>query len=184
MTDRQIIDQSNDYYKKVELIRRPLLNYTRSKIYGAGNAEDIVQNTILILCQKMNHFDPNKSFHGWAFRICNFQIKKFLTKSKRNREYPVENVTDLCKEKEEAVSEKIISNENLFDKMSQIELFKSKLSPQQAKVFCFILNGTSRLEARNILGMTENTFNATYIRVIKKCKKILKNEQKKKSLFA
>ena len=107
MTDRQIIDQSNDYYKKVELVRPQLLNYTRSKIYGTGNAEDIVQNTILILCQKMNDFDPNKSFHGWAFKICNFQIKKFLTKSKRNREHPVGDITDLCKEKSEAVLEKL-----------------------------------------------------------------------------
>ena len=41
------------------------------------------------------------------------------------------------------------------------------------------MNGTSRREARNILGMTENTFNTTYIRVIQNCKKILKNEQKK-----
>lgn len=184
MTERQIIDQSNDYYKKVELIRPQLLNYARSKIYGSGNAEDVVQNTILILCQKMNDFDPNKSFHGWAFRICNFQIKKFLTKSKRNREYSVEDITDLCKEKSEAVSEKIILKENLSDKISHIELFKSKLSPKQLKVFCFIMNGTSRREARNILGMTENTFNTTYIRVIQNCKKILKNEQKKESVFA
>ena len=184
MTERQIMDQSNDYYKKVELIRPQLLNYTRSKIYGTGNAEDIVQNTILILCQKMNDFDPNKSFHGWAFKICNFQIKKFLTKSKRNREHPVGDITDLCKEKSEAVSEKIISNENLCDKINHVELFKSKLPPKQLKVFCFILNGTSRLEARSILGMTENTFNATYIRAIKNCKKILKNEQKKESIFA
>jgi len=176
MSNRQIIDGPNNYYKKVELIRRPLLNYARSKIYGAQNAEDIVQNTILILCQKMNQFDPNKSFHGWAFKICNNQMKNYFRKVKRNKEDCVEYISDVCKEKSDSSVEKIISKENLYDKTNNIQLFKSKLSPKQSKVFCFIMDGISRREARKILGMTENAFNTTYSRVVENCKKILENE--------
>lgn len=184
MTERQIIDQSNDYYKKVELIRRPLLNYARSKIYGSGNAEDIVQNTILILCQKMNDFDPNKSFHGWAFKICNFQMKNYFRKVKRNKEDCVEYINDVCEEHSDSSVEKIISQENFSKRLNNIKLLKSKLSPKQSKVFHHILSGRSRLETRKALGMKESNFNLTYTRIIKNCKKILKNEQKKESIFA
>ena len=123
MTDRQIIDQSNDYYKKVELIRRPLLNYTRSKIYGAGNAEDVVQNTLLILCQKMNQFDANKSFHGWAFKICNFQIKKYLSTLKRRKEDCFANLGQFYDKQEEASVEKIILKEELTNRINNIKLY-------------------------------------------------------------
>lgn len=184
MTNREIIESSTDYYKKVELIRPSLLNYARSKIYGAGNAEDIVQNTILILCQKMNQFDPNKSFHGWAFRICNFQMKNYFRKVKRNKEDCVECISDICKEQSDSSVEKIISKENSSNRLNNIQLFKSKLPPKQLNVFLRILSGSSRLEARKALGMKESNFNLTYIRTIENCKKILKNEQKKESLFA
>lgn len=177
MTDRQIIEGSTDYYKKVELIRRPLLNYAKAKIYGAGNAEDVVQNTILILCQKINHFDPNKSFNGWAFRICNFQIKKYLTKKKRNREDSFEDSSAFSDEEIEAPAEMVILEEDSQDELDNIELLKSKLPPKQLEVFTHILNGTSRLKARRALGMKETTFNTTYFRTIKNCQKILANER-------
>jgi len=177
MTDRQIIDKSNDYYKKVELIRRPLLNYTRSKIYGAGNAEDVVQNTLLILCQKMNQFDANKSFHGWAFKICNFQIKKYLSTLKRRKEDCFANLGQFYDKQEEASVEKIILKEELTNRINNIKLLESKLSPKQSKVFSRILSGSSRLEARKALGMKESNFNLTYIRTIKNCLKILDDAQ-------
>ena len=176
MTDRQIIDQSNDYYKKVELIRRPLLNYARSKIYGAQNAEDIVQNTILILCQKMNEFDANKSFHGWAFKICNFQIKRFITERLRNKEHCMENFEDLISGASDSCTDKIIQKEELKSKLKSVKYLKSKLPPQQLKVFNYIIRGVPRKKARKLMNLGETHFNLTYYRAIQSCKKILKNE--------
>ena len=176
MTDRQIIDKSNDYYKKVELIRRPLLNYARSKIYGAQNAEDIVQNTILILCQKMDEFDTNKSFHGWAFKICNFQIKKFITQKFRNKEDCIEHLEDLTNGTSESCVNQIIQKENLKSKLEAVKYLKSKLPPQQLKVFNYIITGVSRQKARKLMNLNQKHFNLTYYRAIQSCKKILKNE--------
>ena len=176
MSNRQIIDKLNDYYKKVDLIRRPLLNYARSKIYGVQNAEDIVQNTILILCQKMNEFDANKSFHGWAFKICNFQIKKYLTALKRRKEESYADPDEFSDKQEPGSVEKIISDEKLADRINNIKLLKLNLPPKQSEVFSYILNGSSRLEARKFLNMKKNNFNTTYSRVIKNCIKILKKE--------
>jgi len=176
MTNRQIIDDSKDYYKKIELVRRPLLNYARSKIYGAQNAEDIVQNTILILCQKINDFDANKSFHGWEFKILKFQMNNYFRKVKRNKEDCVEYISDICTEESNSALDKIISKEKFDEKMIKIQSLKYRLPPRQSKLFRYISDGLSRLEARKSLGMTEINFNTTYSRTIKNAIKILKNE--------
>ena len=178
MSDRQIIDQCRNYSKKIELIRRPLLNYTKSKIFGFGNAEDIVQDSLIILFEKMNDFDANKSFHGWAFAICNFQIKKYLTSRKRNKEYCVERFNDSCLGQTNSSVKIITAKEDLKNKLEMVKYFKSKLPPQQLKAFKYIEDGLSRKEARELMKLNESHFNLTYHRAVQSCKKILKKSLK------
>jgi len=178
MSNRKIIDECPNFYKKIELIRRPLLNYTKSKIFGFGNAEDIVQDSLIILLQKMNDFDSNKSFHGWAFAICNFQIKKYLTSRKRNKEYCVERFDDSCLGETNSSVKIINKKEDLKGKLETVKYLKSKLPPKQLRVFKYITSGMSRKEARELMELNESHFNLTYYRAIQSCKKILKNSSK------
>ena len=50
-----------------------------------SEAEDILQETNLILCQKANEYDPSGHFQGWAFKIARFQVMKHMTKVKRSK---------------------------------------------------------------------------------------------------
>ena len=79
------INSEKCYSNKLKLIRPKLLSYARSKVHDSHQAEDIVQDVLFILSEKSNEFEPNKSVYSWAFKICNFQIRAFLTKSKRNK---------------------------------------------------------------------------------------------------
>ena len=63
-------------------------------IPNKSEAEDILQETNLILCQKAGEYDPNKHL-GWAFKIARFQMMKHLTNSKRNK---IQFSTDLFEE--------------------------------------------------------------------------------------
>ena len=48
-------------------------------------AEDILQETNKILCEKADTYDPSKRFSAWAFTIARYQILAATTKQKRNR---------------------------------------------------------------------------------------------------
>jgi RNA polymerase sigma-70 factor (ECF subfamily) len=48
-------------------------------------AEDVLQETNKILCEKADTYDPGKQFSAWAFTIARYQILAATTKHKRNR---------------------------------------------------------------------------------------------------
>lgn len=179
MITKADVDSLGCYSKKMALMSRVLTNFVKSKVYNHSDAQDVVQNTLLILSQKRNLFDPNKSFYNWAFKICQFQIKKYLTQYKRNIKRSFGGINELFCQEPDSPLDKIISGEILSNKLNSIELLKIKLPLRQSQVFNHIINGTSRAESRRILGMKENNFNRTYFGTIKSCKKILsksKNE--------
>ena len=76
---------NSNYSTLINSIYPALLNYSKSKIFNKSDAEDIAQDTIEILVNKQNEFDSSKSFNGWAFKICYYQIKAFLSKRGRNK---------------------------------------------------------------------------------------------------
>lgn len=64
-----------------------IFSFVRSRIYEKSCAEDVTHEVFLILCSKQHDYDPNKSLKAWCFSIARFQILKFITNSKRNKEY-------------------------------------------------------------------------------------------------
>ena len=86
---------SVEYSQKLTAIQKSLYAFILSMIPNKSEAEDILQETNLILCQKAGEYDPNKHFQGWAFKIARFQMMKHLTNSKRNK---IQFSTDLLEE--------------------------------------------------------------------------------------
>ena len=74
-----------EYSRKLTAIQRPLYAYILSLLPNRSDAEDILQETNLILCRKADEYDPNKHFQGWAFRIARYQIMAHMTKAKRSK---------------------------------------------------------------------------------------------------
>lgn len=184
MTIREKIDSIDNYQQQLRLIERPLLEFTFSRVFDKSSAEDIVHDVLLILCAKANQFDSNKSFHGWAFKICNFQIKKYLTKQKRNREDPHEFIWDLTRDScEPDPAELIREKEDKSELNKIIDFLLNNLPPQQKQVMECIMNGMSRKDARVFMNLKERHFNLAYYRTVKSCKKILENERKKESIL-
>ena len=75
------------YEIKMDLIRSPLLNFCQSRIFIKEDAQDIVNDVLFILWSKRNEYNPNKHFYAWAFNICKFQIRKYLTSNKRLKKH-------------------------------------------------------------------------------------------------
>lgn len=172
----QYIDQLDSYSEKLKLIGRPLLNFTCSRIEEYSSAQDVVQDTLLILCQKRNEYNPNKSFHGWAFRICKFQILKYFTNRKRNKED--------CREDFDSLIEEIV--EESMESISEeymVEILKNKLSPTQKIVLSYVLEGLPRKEICSLMNMREQTLNQNYRRLVLNSRKILQSQKLNKDFF-
>ena len=73
------------YHSKIKSIQPNLAKFVRSRVYRREDAEDIVQNTNVILVNKRKDYDKNKNFQSWVFTIAGWQIKRYLTELQRSR---------------------------------------------------------------------------------------------------
>jgi len=152
MDVKEKVNSESLYSEKIRLIRPKLYSLARSKIFNNLDAEDIVQNTISILIEKQTSYREDGNFWGWAFRILNFQIMRFLTESKRNREDASDYSTDSF-----AYSLHHIENQMPFDPILKKELHdqqmsilhdikNSKMPPRERQFFEYQLEGWSKQE--------------------------------------
>ena len=76
---------SFEFSQDLTSIQKSLYGYILSLLPNRSDAEDVLQETNLILCKKATEFDPKGHFQGWAFKIARYQVMSHLTKSKRSR---------------------------------------------------------------------------------------------------
>jgi RNA polymerase sigma-70 factor (ECF subfamily) len=76
---------SIEYSQKLTSIQKSLYAFILSLFPNRTEAEDILQETNLILCKKASEYDPKGHFQAWAFKIARFQVMKHLTKKKRSK---------------------------------------------------------------------------------------------------
>lgn len=187
MINKALIDKTKNYDEKINLIRKPISRYVLSRIFNYSDAQDIIQNTLIILAEKVNEFDSNKSFYSWAFEISKFQIKKYLTDKKRNPEdcmgdVDFQRVNKGCIDQDfrpindqilESPYDLLIQKENRKITEQKIKLIKNSLSPKQKIAFAYFLKGLPRKHIRALMNMKKVALNATYRRMIENAKKIL-----------
>lgn len=157
-------------------MRKPLLKYTYCRVYNKDDAEDIVQDALLILHSKMNENNPNKSFYNWALAICKFQILKYLTIHKRNKIYLIEDL--------EVTSDSLsyCCNNDPFNNFCNIEKIPiwTEINPflnnTEKKVFNLCLSGSSPKEIMFELKLTQSHYSVSKARALKKAKKLLKDK--------
>ena len=172
---KEKVDSQKDYAKKVSLVRLPILNFCRSKIYNSSNAEDVCQNVLLILSQKANEYDPNKSFYSWAFKICHFQILAYFTKSKRNLEDSSDSISSRSVFLSDP-SEILMEAEINEYKEELINNLKNKLQPQQKRWYKHSMDGKSKSEIKKIMQISDCNYNALRFRTIKKFRELIQEE--------
>lgn len=101
------ISPSADFLAKVTRSQRPLYGFIVTLIGGGVDAEDILQETNLVLWRKAAEYDPTRDFMSWAMRIAQLQAMAHLKKRRRR---PVFD-TDLL----ERIAEDSIEDRDLAD---------------------------------------------------------------------
>jgi RNA polymerase sigma factor (sigma-70 family) len=182
--EKDKIDKEKSYDLKLKLISSPLLRYTRSRIFNRSDASDVTQEVMLILSLKRDSFDSNKSFYGWAFRICHFQILKYLTDKKRSKEVGMAASEDSLLASLNHFDAKCpldyaLSREILDERNAMLNRFSKYLNPKQKALFNHSLEGKSNKEIMEIMGINPRDFYSTKGRTIKKLKSLIKKSWRK-----
>jgi RNA polymerase sigma-70 factor, ECF subfamily len=64
-----------------------LFGYIYSLVRDLDDADDLFQQTSLVLWDKFDQFDPGKSFINWACGVARFEVLNFLRSRSRKRLY-------------------------------------------------------------------------------------------------
>jgi RNA polymerase sigma-70 factor (ECF subfamily) len=70
-----------------------LLGYIYSLVRDLDDADDLFQQTSLVLWDKFDQFDATRSFVGWACGVARFEVLNFLRARNRDRLYFSDELT-------------------------------------------------------------------------------------------
>lgn len=140
-----------------------IFSFIRSRIYDKSCAEDVTHEVFLILCSKQHDYDPNKSFKAWCFSIARFQILKFITNCKRNKEH---NFASLYAEDSNIDEDDLPSNnpnpfqifnskERSLEKQQAIKsVYEKYMTPKEKCFFCCEFSSLSKEDTCKIMNLS------------------------------
>ena len=127
-------------------VQRNLYAFILSLLANRSDAEDVLQETNLILCQKSKEYDPEGNFRSWAFNIARYQVLAHLTKKRRSKiHFSNELVETLASEEFDSQKHRItqralqICYDLLPEHMKEIARLRFK-EDQSMKQICKALN--------------------------------------------
>jgi RNA polymerase sigma-70 factor (ECF subfamily) len=85
--DREALEQL------LRSVQQPLRGYL-SGLVGSADAEDVLQDVLLIVARKLSWLDDPHVFRAWAFRIASRSAFRYLKRRKRWANTEVEDVLD------------------------------------------------------------------------------------------
>ncbi len=84
---RDTQDDRADYAALLRLHQTQLFGYIYSLVRDLDDADDLFQQTSLVLWDKFDQFDRSKSFINWACGVARFEVLNFLRSRSRKRLY-------------------------------------------------------------------------------------------------
>jgi len=172
------------YKAEINKLQPRLFSFIKSKIFNFHDAQDILQNVNLILLNKEGDYDKNKSLQGWAFKIAKFQIKGYLSSSKR-RGQKEKDQKDLTFSSffvnkwggKTAIIDSFDCPNSIIEEKERDEILNKKLlfrkkllSQNQLKIIDMYSEGMSQKEISKALNMKLSTVSVTKSRAIERMK--------------
>ena len=84
--DRQAtaVDRQDEFMRLFVHVQPRLHGYIRALLPNRSDAEEVLQETAVVLWKKFGEFEPGTDFARWATRIARLQVLCFYKKNKRN----------------------------------------------------------------------------------------------------
>lgn len=91
----QHLADSAAFVREVTANQRRLYAFILSLVRRPSDADDVLQETNLVLWQKSAEFTPGTNFIAWSFRIARFQVMALRKRQKRSHEAFDDELLDL-----------------------------------------------------------------------------------------
>jgi RNA polymerase sigma-70 factor (ECF subfamily) len=78
-------EQQQEYIRLITQNQRAVHSYIMTMVRHSSIADDILQETNLVLWNKFDEYNPNMSFRAWACRIGYYQTLTYLNKERRRK---------------------------------------------------------------------------------------------------
>ncbi|MBI1369426.1 MAG: sigma-70 family RNA polymerase sigma factor [Planctomycetes bacterium] len=148
-------EQHNAFARLFVSSQHRVYGYIASLLPQADDAEEVFQQTSLILWQKWEAFDLSRDFVAWACGIAHFEVMNFLRRRRPGRVYLSESVM------EKLSSDRLADGHEPDRRGEALSACLAKLSDDQRQLIerCYIRSNTINAVAQEM----GRTANAVYI---------------------
>ncbi len=80
-------EQRAEFASRLARHQAQLFGYIYSLVRDLDDADDLFQQTSLVLWDKFDQYDPSRSFVGWACGVARYEVLNFLRSRSRDRLY-------------------------------------------------------------------------------------------------
>ncbi len=171
-------DESYERFVTLFTRNEPALRaFVRSLTYSWDDADEVMQNTGLVLWRKFDEFDPTTNFMRWACVVARFEVLAWRRDKARDRHVFDEDLVNILAEEAED------KHETLSDERRALESCLRKLPEKQRKIVMAAYEPGVRLnQVAEALGKTATAFYKTLNRArggLLKCieSEVLKEER-------
>jgi RNA polymerase sigma-70 factor (ECF subfamily) len=149
--------------------------HARRMVGNHSDADEIVQEVLLVIYNKLFTFKFESSFYSWIYRITATRSINFIKKRNIKKIFSLE---DFINKKDEKIS--IDKNVEIQEEISLIEKKLQLLPVKQREVFIMrAFNQLNYDEISEITGKSVGTLKANYFHALNKIKDIIKDEKDK-----
>jgi RNA polymerase sigma-70 factor, ECF subfamily len=158
-----------------------LINKYQQKIYWHArrmtgshlDADEVVQEVLLVLYNKLKDFQFKSSLYTWIYRITSTRSINYLNKRKIRSFLSFEDMNT----SEVGVREDIVNDIDTKDKIKKLDQFLQTLPVKQREIFIYRnIEGLSYEEISEITGKSIGGLKSNYFHAFNKISEMMKNE--------
>jgi RNA polymerase sigma-70 factor, ECF subfamily len=158
-----------------------LINKYQQKIYWHArrmtgshlDADEVVQEVLLVLYNKLKDFQFKSSLYTWIYRITSTRSINYLNKQKLKKFLYFDDISTL----ETGTKEDIVNDIDIKDKIKKLDQFLQILPAKQREIFILRnVDGLSYEEISEITGKSIGGLKSNYFHAINKISEMMKNE--------
>ena len=87
-------DSGAEFAHLLREAHRELFGFIFAMLQNRADAEDIYQQTALVLWRKFSTFEPGTNFIAWAIRVAQFEIKDYVKARRRRKVFFNDEILD------------------------------------------------------------------------------------------
>jgi len=104
--DRSAGSRAERFVRLLATCQRRVFLYALGLVHNAADAEEILQETNLVLWRKFDQYEPGTDFASWACRIAYFEVLKFRERQARQqRLFTSEFIESLAVDSQESLDD-------------------------------------------------------------------------------